>query len=294
VDCNENVCNECICSEAHRGHSFKTLKTLYKEVESQTKSNQDILKVYHKQLEDGEYSLKVLKILKEDRTNNGIYSIIGNIKNFLQSQSQRISSSFGFIDKIVDDAALEKFIVISLMRETNICFEREINFQTVDDMKQICQKISKIVKKQKHVALNNMADEYKFKSLNISQPPIELEFHVPMDEILVPENKVYQVTGDIKGLCVSISKHLIDRDRRDIFIQTNITNKEDNLFSLEEQKNETLTPVGSSTSEPSDMKLDYLKNYIGKMLVPNIDSSILHTKVNDPIIFKDLNKVNMG
>mmetsp|Transcript_3444 Transcript_3444/g.2907 ORF Transcript_3444/g.2907 Transcript_3444/m.2907 type:complete len:181 (+) Transcript_3444:980-1522(+) len=180
------------------------------------------------------------------------------------------------------------------MRETNICFEREINFQTVDDMKQICQKISKIVKKQKHVALNNMADEYKFKSLNISQPPIELEFHVPMDEILVPENKVYQVTGDIKGLCVSISKHLIDRDRRDIFIQTNITNKEDNLFSLEEQKNETLTPVGSSTSEPSDMKLDYLKNYIGKMLVPNIDSSILHTKVNDPIIFKDLNKVNMG
>lgn len=98
IDWDEKLWNEWVCSEAHRGHVFKTLKAIYSEVKNQANEAQDNLKAYSKQIEDSEYTLKIVKILKEDSTANAIYSILAKLKNWLMNQSYRVSSSFSFID----------------------------------------------------------------------------------------------------------------------------------------------------------------------------------------------------
>jgi hypothetical protein len=98
MDCDEKLCNDCVCSEDHRGHVFKTLKAIFSEVKSQATEAQDNLKAYSKQVEDSEYSLKIIKIMKEDSTTNAIYSVLAKLKNCLMNQSYRVSSSFGFIE----------------------------------------------------------------------------------------------------------------------------------------------------------------------------------------------------
>ena len=149
------------------------------------------------QVEDSEYSLKVVKILKDDNTNNTIYSIIGKLKSFLQSQDQRISSSFSFIDNEIADGDAEKSIIQSLLQRIERALNKEISFESIDEMKKINKNISERIQTQKHLELSKISDEYKFKSIDIEKPPLELEFQIPMDEILVPEMRVY---NEISGI----------------------------------------------------------------------------------------------
>ena len=76
------------------------------------------MKTYSKQINDSEYSLKVVKILKDDSINSAIYSILGQVKNYLQVQSHRISSSFAFLDKKLTDSTKEKVAISTTLKET--------------------------------------------------------------------------------------------------------------------------------------------------------------------------------
>ena len=70
-----------------------------------------------------------------------------------------------------------------------------MSFEAVDEMERMVSKISQLVKHQKHLELSQTSDAYKFKSVAIEKPPIEMEFLVPFDEILVPELRHYHETN---------------------------------------------------------------------------------------------------
>ena len=177
---------------------MKTLKSIFNESLSQAIEAQDNLKEYSKSLDESEYSLKVVKILKDDTTSNALYSIIGQVKNNLHNQAQRISSSFSFIDKKIAEGMKEKDSIEDLLKKCNKSLGNDMNFDSVDELKDITQKIKDQVNNQKHLELTKTAETYKFKSIAIDKPPMEVEFSVPMDAILVPEKKWYQCD---KGEC---------------------------------------------------------------------------------------------
>ena len=191
LECDEKLCTECVCGDDHRGHPIKTLKTLFNESLGEAIEAQDNLKTYSKVIDESEYSLKMVKILKDDSISNALYSIIGQVKNNLHSQAQRVSTSFNFIDKKISEGTREKETIESLLKECNKCLANDMSFDSVNKLKEIAEKIKDQVSNQKQLELSKTAETYKFKSIAIEKPPIEVEFNVPMDAILVPDNKKY-------------------------------------------------------------------------------------------------------
>jgi hypothetical protein len=60
-----------------------------------------------------------------------------------------------------------------------------MSFETVEEMKRKTNKINQVIKQQKHIDFKKSSDMYKLKSIDIESPPLELEFMIPMDDILV-------------------------------------------------------------------------------------------------------------
>ena len=66
--------------ETHRGHTIKPLKAIYEEARAQASEAQDNITKYEKKVEESEYSLEVVKIIKQDTTDNAIFSIMSKLK----------------------------------------------------------------------------------------------------------------------------------------------------------------------------------------------------------------------
>lgn len=60
-----------------------------------------------------------------------------------------------------------------------------MTFETIEELKRTTNKINQIVKHQKHLEFKKASEIYKYKSIDIEDPPLELEFLIPMDDILV-------------------------------------------------------------------------------------------------------------
>ena len=108
IDCTVKLCTEWVCSEDHRGHSFKPLKTMFNEALSKTIDAKENLTAYEERIEESNDSLKEVKTLNEDITSTAVSSITEKVKKFLNSQSNRIKDSLKFIDSKVDEAKTEK------------------------------------------------------------------------------------------------------------------------------------------------------------------------------------------
>ena len=202
LDWDEKLWDDCVWSEIHWGHNIKSLESLYKEIQIEAIEEKEKLKAYSKKMEDSEYSLGVVKILKDDKTNNAIYSIISKLTSFLQSQGQRMSSSFSFIDNKIAEGEAENSIIQSLLQKIERALDTEINFEIIDEMKKINKNISEIIKTQKRLEISKILDEHRFKSIDIEKPPLEFEFQIPIDEILEPKMRVY---NGISGINFSLS-----------------------------------------------------------------------------------------
>mmetsp|Transcript_12710 Transcript_12710/g.14519 ORF Transcript_12710/g.14519 Transcript_12710/m.14519 type:complete len:102 (+) Transcript_12710:119-424(+) len=97
---------------------MKPLKALFNEALCQTMDAQENLTAYSKQVEESEYSLKAVKILKEDTASNALYSILAKVKSHLQSQCQRIKDSFMFIERHIEEGKREKQAISNIQKNT--------------------------------------------------------------------------------------------------------------------------------------------------------------------------------
>lgn len=78
---------------------MKPLKAIFKDSMAKAIEAQENLKDYSKNLEESEYALKVVKILKEDKASQAVGDILQKVRNCLEATSERIKDSFSFIDK---------------------------------------------------------------------------------------------------------------------------------------------------------------------------------------------------
>lgn len=177
--------------ETHRGHSIKPLKTIFEEARASATEAQDQLKKYSAKLDDSEYSLEVIKIIKSDTTDNAMFSILSKIKKFLEEWSQRIKESFLFLDKKKLECMKEKTVITEYQKELNDALKLDMKFDSVDELYSISQKITSLISNQKYNEITEMTETNRFKTISIEHDSIVIDVDIP--NIVINKKEEYSI-----------------------------------------------------------------------------------------------------
>lgn len=69
---------------------------------------------------------------------------------------------------------------------------KDMSFDVVEELKKITEKMYALVRNQKHIQIHQTWGEQKSKSNGVSKAVSHLEFHIPMSEILIPQDIPYE------------------------------------------------------------------------------------------------------
>lgn len=118
-------------------------------------------------------------------------------------------------------------MISELQKELKDWLKLDVNFETVEELHTITNKVNNIISNEKYKDFNEIAENNKFKSILIENDPINLEIEIPIKAIKNKENYKTFISSKDSKFWVLVTPNDQCEDTHDIFLQDlNSENKE--------------------------------------------------------------------